>query len=59
VAFSFKQWGAWAPQRWLPNAKVYEFEKASDYFTKMYKVGKKRAGRLLGGREWNQFPEVK
>jgi protein gp37 len=27
--------------------------------TQMIRVGKKRAGRLLAGREWNEFPEVK
>lgn len=25
----------------------------------MFNVGKKKAGRLLDGREWNEFPEVK
>jgi hypothetical protein len=25
----------------------------------MRRVGKKAAGRLLDGREWNEFPEVR
>jgi protein gp37 len=55
VPFFFKQWGEWAetqpgviPQanrahRW-PDGQL------------MYRVGKKRAGRMLDGREWNEFP---
>jgi protein gp37 len=27
--------------------------------TSTYRVGKKRAGRLLDGREWNQYPETR
>lgn len=52
VPFLFKQWGecapydgAIAPIRW-------------DDGTKMWRPGKKNAGRLLDGREWNEFPEV-
>lgn len=51
VPFLFKQWGEYAP--------TYE---QSDGFTDpaysglMTKVGKHRAGRLLDGREWNEFP---
>lgn len=41
VPFFFKQWGEWAP---------------GDYTT-YEKVGKHRAGRLLDGREWNEFPK--
>lgn len=41
VPFFFKQWGEWGP--------------VSPAW-KMGRVGKKRAGRLLDGREWNEFP---
>ena len=60
VAFHFKQWGHWAP-----------IEQASDSLTKrtaihivrrdgsevrLAAVGKTKAGRSLGGRFWDQFP---
>jgi protein gp37 len=41
TAFFFKQWGEWRPGM-------------IDY---PWKVGKKKAGRLLDGREWNEYPE--
>lgn len=47
VPFFFKQWGEW----FVPV----------DYnacLTTPLKVGKKKAGRLLDGREWNEYPEV-
>lgn len=64
AAFHFKQWG-----EWLPNAQEYGADPGGiDYNRKhilvgddeipMCKVGKHNAGRLLDGREWNEFPEV-
>lgn len=52
VPFFMKQWGAWAPEP--DEAGTY-----ADYRrrARMELVGKKRAGRLLDGREWNEFPE--
>jgi protein gp37 len=62
VAFHFKQWGHWAP-----------LEQSSDVVTgrtpihvvrrdgsevKLAAVGKGKAGRTLGGRHWDQFPNV-
>ena len=44
VAFHFKQWGEFAPDD--PFAK----------HTAMRRIGKKTAGRLLDGREWNELP---
>ena len=38
--------GSWEPVYQSPSARV------------MNRVGKARAGRLLDGREWSQFPEV-
>lgn len=52
VAFFFKQWGEWGialpepgePKGWTP-------------LNQMWKFGKKKAGALLDGREWKQFPK--
>lgn len=46
VPFFFKQWGEWqfVTEDYEPNHVMFE------------KIGKKKAGRLLDGREWNGFP---
>jgi len=44
VPFFFKQWGEFAPD-----------DPAAEH-TAMRRVGKKKAGALLDGREWRQFP---
>lgn len=53
VPFFFKQWGEWlgALQDGAPG-EGQEIN-CSD---KPIRVGKKKAGRLLDGREWNEFP---
>ena len=51
VPFFFKQWGAYSP-----NVEVF---RDGDWHYDPVKVGKKRAGRLLDGCEWNEYPEVK
>jgi protein gp37 len=61
VPFFFKQWGQWLPVgqgMWSPGeAKAYA---AWNWMNcEMVKLGKKNAGRLLDGREWNEFPAVK
>ncbi len=58
VAFHFKQWGAWMP---LAPHEVADpgFEFQFDDGQKMLFVGKKRAGRLLDGRTWDDLPEVR
>lgn len=48
VPFFFKQWGEWMP---------LEGESCWDPYGAWKKVGKKKAGRLLDGREWNEFPQ--
>lgn len=62
VPFFFKQVGEWA---WSENndelltlgsGRLRKGE--AEEWPKWTRVGKKRAGRLLDGREWNQFPEV-
>jgi len=51
VAFHFKQWGECMPHNGRGPASVI----FSDG-TEMMRVGKKAAGRILDGREWNEFP---
>ena len=56
VPFHFKQWGEWAPL----NEKelcmnIYPTTIIDSAF--ISRVGKKRAGRLLDGREWNDSPD--
>jgi protein gp37 len=48
IAFHFKQWGEWGP-----------FGQASvGHSNALIKIGKKKAGHLLDGEEWLQFPKV-
>ncbi|MGL5736257.1 MAG: DUF5131 family protein, partial [Beijerinckiaceae bacterium] len=46
--------GDWDRRRWLNLAGGQGFH--GDKLNMMTNVGKARAGRLLDGREWNQFP---
>lgn len=59
IPFFFKQWGSWKPllkgedpPRPCP-AGLYH----GDQNDLMAEVGKRRAGRMLDGREWNEFPD--
>jgi protein gp37 len=58
VPFFFKQWGEWEPRRGfacpddLPRDGWHHFDPECS----MRRVGKKNAGRLLDGREWNEVP---
>lgn len=57
VPFFFKGWGEWGDDSWhgtMPGSRQQIFQHGMA-FTKW---GKKRSGRLLDGREWNEFPEV-
>lgn len=49
VPFFFKQWGEWLPHQPTTNITGGPF---------FERVGKKLAGRLLAGREWNELPEA-
>jgi len=69
VPFFFKQWGDWAPvsghhpcncyfcfdnpSKTTPNLKNYNGLSRGN----MYRTGKKKAGRMLDGREWNEYPQ--
>lgn len=61
VPFLFKQWGEWLPVEernfpflgdGKPRPKFYRFPSGQW----MWRCGKKAAGRLLDGREWNEYP---
>lgn len=52
--FFFKQWGEWLPCFDSTASPVHIWPDGE----KAYRVGKKAAGRLLDGREWNEFPQV-
>ncbi|GIM88860.1 phage Gp37/Gp68 family protein [Paractinoplanes toevensis] len=53
VRYHFKQWGEWAPfvAGVAPGKEIRAYPGAM-----VQKVGKKAAGRLLEGREWDEFP---
>jgi protein gp37 len=63
VPYFFKQWGAWAPTgargigRPIPG-RIYVGDPVDEHGHRieMARVGKHRAGRLLDGRTWNEFP---
>lgn len=56
TAFFFKQWGEWAPlfeaEPYPRTARLIDVDG-----TRLCRAGRKVAGRLLDGREWNQIPE--
>ena len=68
VPYFFKQFGEWVdefhsaadPTTMVTDDRFCEFtEDGKDYVgLYMVKVGKKKAGRLLDGREWNEFPQT-
>lgn len=56
VPFFFKQWGEYSPDK--PNDRAHSDHYFGGKGPSMYRIGKKRAGRLLDGREWNEMPGV-
>lgn len=54
VPFFFKQWGEWAPD--APVSKYADSTIKMDDGTYLRFVGKKRAGRMLDGRTWDEYP---
>jgi len=70
VAFHFKQWGDWLPEgqpvefggkvtQITPEGAIYDFPTDNGGIqARMRRVGKKVAGRLLDGREWNEYPQL-
>lgn len=58
IPFFFKQWGEYLPISQFPDSWITERNMRCDEFGNI-RVGKKKAGRRLDGREWNEFPQVK
>ncbi len=59
VPFFFKQWGEWIDPTQMDNGIEFpDWEKSHLWHgeTGTVRVGKKAAGRLLDGREWNEYP---
>ena len=52
VPFLFKQWGEWAPGE--HDGRFSAFAVSAN--ATLYRVGKKRAGRELDGRTWDEYP---
>lgn len=65
VPFFFKSWGEWVTENQSPedivlpgHSTIPHGWKGRKYEESVYRVGKRRAGRLLDGREWNEAPEA-
>ncbi|HYE74777.1 MAG TPA: DUF5131 family protein, partial [Blastocatellia bacterium] len=72
VKFFWKQWGEWLPlseqdhadptqkQKFIwPDGREYDGKECiTPNCAQVSRVGKKEAGRLIAGVEWNQMPEV-
>jgi protein gp37 len=60
VQFLFKQWGEWTPDAWADARPMIEQpdHRSAYNWSRMYRIGKKAAGRLLDGVEHNAFPET-
>jgi protein gp37 len=58
VPFFLKQWGEWTPYYPIHKNLANIKETWIDGRT-FYRVGRDAAGRMLDGREWNEFPEMK
>lgn len=58
VAFHFKQWGHWAPYEPRDGTKPVYIDMPDDESIRLWRLGKKRAGRILDGRTWDELPTV-
>jgi hypothetical protein len=62
VPFFFRQWGEWCPFNQVPFDQLNNDDEIEEYPVEVmephsvHRIGKKRAGRLLDGKEWSQFP---
>lgn len=56
VAFHFKQWGEWTPERGVRHNDFHQFD--NDPGSYVMRVGKKAAGRELDGRTWDEYPKT-
>jgi protein gp37 len=57
VPFFFKQWGEWTPEYPQGISLANRKETYIDGYH-YYRVGKAKAGRLLDGDQWDQFPKI-
>jgi protein gp37 len=62
VPFFFKSWGDWCTasqcEVWDPCKHAVPGPMPFGDYQDVHRVGKKAAGRLLDGREWNEYPGV-
>lgn len=68
LPFFFKQWGEWSPITWMLDGgykkeRSVKGKKGGDnnlpgYRRLMSRVGKKKAGRILDGRIWDEYPNI-
>lgn len=59
IPFFFKQWGEWCRSEQMPQDTARDLDAAinlAQMHPEPHRVGKKRAGRLLDEREWNEYP---
>lgn len=60
VPFFFKQWGEWVAPDHMPEATFmsWDVQNGTGAYDRAapWRVGKKRAGRELDGRAWNEYP---
>jgi protein gp37 len=62
VPFFLKQWGEWVPMGQLPkdyplSTRDFTFSHTWSHGGHSYKIGRKKAGRLLDGEEFSEFPD--
>lgn len=61
VPFFFKQWGEWVHVDQIPEMEWVSLDAAVNLASdprEYWRVGKRRAGRLLDGQTWDEMPEV-
>lgn len=60
VPFHFKQWGEWGPESTATPVQINNASyEVCENGERLYRVGKKAAGRMLDGVEHDAFPAVK
>jgi len=60
VPFFFKQWGEWIDATHLETTRSHLGIRKDEMMLEnscMRRIGKHKAGRLLDGREWNEYPK--
>jgi protein gp37 len=57
IPFLFKQWGEWCDTDQMPE-DTYQQVDACGIDPGLVRIGKKKAGRILDGRTWDEVPSV-